>query len=132
MAEQDVAVVRRVYEALGAQDPDRALDQFHEDMEWTPPQDEPDSGTVHGKEAFLGFLLTWFSSFEDFRPEPIEYIDLGDWIVVPQLIKGRMRGSGAEIVLEETHVYRLEGGKIAEVHGYRTRDEAMKAAEPPR
>lgn len=129
MAEENVAIVRRVYEAWAAQDPDGAMEQFHDDMEWTPPQDEPDSATVHGKEAFLGFLLTWYSSFEDFRSEPLEYIDLGDRVAVPQVIKGRMRGTGVDVTVEETHVYRLEDGKIAEVHGYRTKEEAMEAAD---
>jgi ketosteroid isomerase-like protein len=127
LAEESVDLVRRMLEAFNAQDPDTALALMDENIEWHPPADEPDSA-VHGPAGVAGFVLQWLASFDEFRSHPQRYIDGGDCIVVPIRYSGRMRGSGAELALDETMVAWVRDAKIVEVRSFRTTDEALEAA----
>jgi uncharacterized protein len=131
MAEDTVAILRRMFEAFGANDPDTALALFDDDIEWHPPSDEPDTGAMHGKDAVMGFLLQWFTAFEDFRTEPLEFIGGEECVVVPQRMTGRIKGSSAEVAIDETHVFWMRDGKITEVRGFRTTPEALAVAGLP-
>jgi ketosteroid isomerase-like protein len=128
MSEDVVAVVRKMFAAMDAEDPDTALELFHDDVEWHPARDEPETGMLKGKDAVVGLLLQWADAFDDFQPQPLEFIDGGECVVVPMRITGRMRGSGAEVAIEETIVYWLRDGKVAEVREFRTKDEGLAAA----
>ena len=131
MSEDPVAIVRRIWEAFGADDPDPALALFADDIEWTPAADEPETGTLYGKEAVQGLFLQWLTSFDDFRSEPLEYVEAGGLVVVTLKFSGKMRGSGAEVAFEGSQVYRVSDGLVREVWEYRTKEEAMKAAAAP-
>ena len=127
MSEESLAVVRRIWDAFGANDPEPALALFADDIEWTPAADEPETGTLQGKEAVQGLFLQWLTSFDDFQSEPLEYVEADDLVVLTLRFSGMMRGSGAEVAFEETQVYRVSDGLVREVREYRTKDEAMKA-----
>jgi ketosteroid isomerase-like protein len=128
MPEDAVTIVRQAFEAMESNDPDTALALYHDDVEWHPAADEPETATLHGKEAVVGLLLQWATAFDDFRPEPLEFIDGGGCAVVPMRVTGRMRGSGAEVAIEETIVFWIRAGKIAVVREFRTKPEALEAA----
>jgi ketosteroid isomerase-like protein len=127
MGEEPVAVVRRIWDCFVDNNPEPALALFAKDIEWTPAADEPETGTLRGKEAVQGLFLQWLTSFDDFHSEPLEFIGVGDLAVVVLRFSGKMRGSGAEVAFEETQVYRVSDGLVREVREYRTKDEAMKA-----
>lgn len=127
MAEESIAVVRRIWERFVANDPEPALALFADDVEWTPAADEPETGTLHGKAAVQGLFLQWLTAFDDFHSEPLEFIDAGELAVVSLRFSGKMRGSGAEVAFEESQVYRVGDGLVREVWEYRTKDEAMKS-----
>ncbi len=130
MADDAVAVVRRMLAAMDPDDPrpDTALDLLHDDVAWTPTQDEPETATLHGKEAVMGLTLQWQSTFDDFRAEALEFIGGDDLAVVPMRLTGRAHGGGAEVAIEETWVFRVREGRVAEVHSYRTKAEGLEAA----
>jgi len=128
MPEEALSIVRQVFEAMESNDPDTALALYHDDVEWHPAEDEPETATLHGKEAVVGLLLQWATAFDDFRPKPLEFIDGGGCAVVPMRITGRRRGSGAEVAIEETIVFWIREGKIAEVREFRTKPEGLQAA----
>jgi uncharacterized protein len=128
MSEQDISIVRRIFESWGSNDPDAALELLDDEIEWHPAQDEPETATVHGKEELQGMLLKWMTAFDNFRAEPLEYIDAGGAVVIPLRVIGNLRGSGAEVANDETMVFWVQGGKVVEVREYRTKDEALGVA----
>jgi ketosteroid isomerase-like protein len=128
MPEDAVTVARRMFAGFSEKDPDTALELMDQDIEWTPADDEPETGTLYGKEAVIGLFLMWSSSFDDFRCDPVEFIDGGESAVVPVRISGRMRGSGVEVTNDETMVLWVRDGKIVEVREFRTEAEARAAA----
>jgi ketosteroid isomerase-like protein len=58
---------------------------------------------------------------------PPQFIDGGTFVVVPGWLCGRGRESGAEVREPYAWVYRLRGGKVAEVWEHRDRREALEA-----
>ena len=66
--------------------------------------------------------------WEDFRLEPLEFIDAGDKVVVSHLIHGSGKGSGVDVELPSTSVYTLRGSKVIESRMYRDHAEALEAA----
>ena len=131
---QNVEVVRRSLEALARGDLEAFSAEHAPEIEWTTGADEPDPQTYRGAEGMRRFIAdtgeAWVNrfvgvvTFEDF-------IDLGDWVVVPwtATLEGRASGIGVEV--RETYLVRVEEGKIRRVDEYRTTDEALEACPVP-
>jgi ketosteroid isomerase-like protein len=73
------------------------------------------AGERHGKEAVVGYIQTIRERFRDGTIE-LEVIDMlcSDERVV-LLVRERFHGEGAPIEIRRANVYRVEGGKVAEV-----------------
>ena len=59
-----------------------------------------------------------------------DFIDLGDWVVVPWTATLEGRASGLAIEVYETYAVRVVEGRIVRVDEYRTTEEALKACAP--
>jgi hypothetical protein len=60
--------------------------------------------------------------------DPEELIDAGDDVVIAVLqLSGRIRGSGEEVKMPETHVWTMRDGKGVDCREYPTKAEALKA-----
>jgi len=100
MSEENVEIIRRGYELYAAGDLERVAALF------SPSAELPDAGglgiadttpgTRSGPDGFLRATEEARDAFEDFRVEPEEFIDAGERVVVPVLISGRGRASGAK------------------------------------
>jgi ketosteroid isomerase-like protein len=79
-------------------------------------------------------MREWVASFDDFRADTEDFIDGGDCVVVPMVLRGRVRGSQEEVSMRETWVWKVRDGLVAEIHEFATLEEALKAvaslAEP--
>lgn len=128
MAEQAESIAREIFECFVSNDPDSALALMHEDIEWTPPQDEPETGTVHGTEGVMGIVLQWSHAFDDFRVQPLEFVSGSECVVVPVQVSGRGKGTGAEVTIEETMVFWVRDGKASKMRAFRTKAEGLDAA----
>jgi ketosteroid isomerase-like protein len=130
MSERSLAVVRRSFEAFAGGDFDVAFAPFDPRAEWMTAADEPDSRTYSGLEEVRRFVSSlpdpWADRFER-TVVPEEYIDLGDWVVVPTSGVVHGRGSGIEIEIRESYAVRVRGETIVRVEEYRTKEEALEA-----
>ena len=57
----------------------------------------------------------------------MEFIDLGDWVVVPWTAKLEGRASGLAVEVYETYAVSVVEGRIVQVDEYRTTEEALEA-----
>jgi uncharacterized protein len=132
MSEENVEIIRRGYELYAAGDLERVAALF------SPSAELPDAGglgiadttpgTRSGPDGFLRATEEARDAFEDFRVEPEEFIDAGERVVVPVLISGRGRASGAKQEVRLVHVWALRNGKVIRSEIYRTVEEALEAA----
>jgi uncharacterized protein len=116
MTEQDnVATIRRVYEAFGRGDLAGVLGFMEPDLPWvTPgPADLPTAGRRRGLkqvEEFFGSLM----SFGDIiRFEPTDFIAQNDKVVVLGEETYRVRATGNPVEFRWVHVFTLREGRIA-------------------
>jgi ketosteroid isomerase-like protein len=137
MSEGNLEVVRRSFEAFVGGDFETAFASFDPHAEWKTAEDEPDSRTYRGLEEVKRLAASlaepWTDRF-DRAVVPEEYIDRGDWVVVPTSGRLHGKGSGIEVEISETYAVRVRDERIVRVEEYRTRELALEAvrteAEP--
>jgi ketosteroid isomerase-like protein len=127
MSQENVEVARRALEALNGGDLDAWMAQTDPEVEWYVLPDDPNPGPYRGYEEVLRMVAQWQAALIDFRGEAQEYIDAGEYVIVPTRMRGRPRGSEAEVVLDEVYVSRIHDGRLVEVREYRTMEQALKA-----
>jgi ketosteroid isomerase-like protein len=69
---------------------------------------------------------TIFEQFAELILEPVEFLDYDEHIVVRIRQRGRGRSSGAVVESEIVHVLRVDEGRLLELRGFSTMDEALK------
>ena len=61
------------------------------------------------------------------RGEVSEYIDAGEYVIMPVRMRGRPPGSDADVVLDEVYVSKFRDSKVVELREYRTKADALEA-----
>ena len=128
MPAENVELVQRAYDHY-ARTGDILEPVLDPDVEWHTASDLPDSDVYRGVEAVRAFIQGWPSAFEEFWADIDQIIDKDEYVVVSLVLRGRIRGSGEQVGLSETHVWRLHDGKTIEVREYRTVEAALEALE---
>jgi ketosteroid isomerase-like protein len=127
---QNVEVVRRSFEALARGDLEAFFAAHAPGIEWSTGADEPDPQTYRGDEGMRRFTAdsaeAWVNRF-DGAVRFADFIDLGDWVVVPWTATLEGRASGIPVEVHETYAVRVDDGRIARVEEYRTTDQALAA-----
>lgn len=128
MSQENMEVIRRLYEAVNAAGLEVAVDFAHPDIEVVPPPNWPETSTVKGLERVLEVTRQWVETFESFRVEPERYLQAGERIVVYVRDTGRIRGSGAEIDTHLIHVWTLADCKVIRWELFSDEAQALDAA----
>ena len=138
MSEQNVEIVRGMYEPFKGQDGTMVDwdDEATREMIGRPYSPEvelrwssrgPESRVYRGKDGVIQALREWVEPFSEYYTEALDYIDAGDHVVVPTRQRGVGRASGATVEIDVTHVYEFRGNQIARVDEYETLKEALEA-----
>jgi ketosteroid isomerase-like protein len=129
VSEEDVEIVRQVYECVNQGDWERMAELVDPDVEQL--------GTVGGLEdrsraRGLSEIRQLYENdeeaWDEYRIEPERLIDAGDRVVVFQLEYQRGKSSGIELVTETASIVDLRDGQVVRMQGYMDRDAALNAA----
>ena len=131
MSQANVEVVRGAADAFNRGDVDAWLTHFDRGIVWHAVPDEPDPGPFHGHDAVRAMAARWKDVLSDFRMEAKEFIDAGEYVLMPARMLGRIRDSDAEVTVDEVYVNKCRNGKIAEVRECRTKEEALEVVGLP-
>jgi ketosteroid isomerase-like protein len=123
-----VEIVRRHQDAFNRGDMTSMLALTDPNIEWRDRADDPDASVHRGHDAVIKHLGD-FDDLTGLRIEPEEFIDAGDYVVVPTRLVGRGRASGVLFEEHQVNVFRLREGKVTELREYRDLSEALKAVE---
>jgi ketosteroid isomerase-like protein len=74
-------------------------------------------------------VTSWLEVLEDFRADLDEVIDAGDQTISVAVVRGRGSASGVEVAEPYVFLRTWRDGKTVEVREYRTKQEALNAAE---
>ena len=88
MSQENVEIVRAAADAFNRRDVDAWLAHLDPDIVWYAFPDEPDPGPFHGHDAVRAMVARWMDALSDFRLEAKEFIDAGEYVLMP----ARMRG----------------------------------------
>src|SRR4030081_2121914 len=99
---QNVAIMRRFYDAWTRGDLDAWLSMVDPEIEWRGPREWPDLAEPrYGPEGMRDYLRTISEVLDDYQMAPEEFIDAGgDRVLVLSREGGRGKASGAEV---QTH-----------------------------
>lgn len=128
MSQENVDAVRRIYAAWvreGSPVPSGLLDQ---EIEWVNSPDAVEPGTRRGIDAFAAAAESVSDAFEDARVEIDEMLDAGERVVVIATLRGRGRGSGADVERRQGYVWTMRDGRAIRFEWFNEADAALRAA----
>jgi uncharacterized protein len=127
MSEENVDIVRSIYEAFNRRDWDAAFRDQAPDVEYTTPPGI-NAGTYRGREEIQDFWEQMSAPFEAWTTEPEELIESGDQVVVVVKARMRPRGSSAEIERRNGNLWTIRDGMAVSMRVFAKPEEALAAA----
>ena len=127
MSPSNADLIRPIYDDWGRGNWRPFFDVYDPQMEWGWSSEFLGLGGVfHDLRDPNPRLRAWLSEWEEWRAEPEEYIEMGDYVVVLTRYIGRGRGSGVEISEEGAHVFKLRDGKVVRLEVFASREKALE------
>jgi ketosteroid isomerase-like protein len=127
MSQENVDVVRRMWEAFLAADVRTALSFCDRDVEWDG-SNLPDGGVGRGHEVILDHVRRWAEQWEDWTVEVERVVDAGSEQVVLFMRETGVSRSGLRMSERHAELYDLRDGKVVRRRGFSDPDEALEAA----
>ena len=128
MSEENIDLVRRVYEAVARRDTAAVLAMYDPEIEWRAGWDLTGRSVYHGLDDLRTFYHEWYDAWENYEESYEELIDAGEHVVVVATGRGRGRASGAAVQWTQYGTWTIRAGKIVRVVWFPTREQALEAA----
>ena len=128
MAEENVDIVRRVYEGWARGDFTSQVDDLDPDIDFEMA-DWPHQTRVTGVDAMWETWRSTLDAFEDFRSMATEFVAHGDKVLVLNRIEASGKESGAGVGADVASVFTVRDGKIVRLALYWNADSARREAE---
>jgi ketosteroid isomerase-like protein len=129
MSEANVERARLGYEAFGRGNVEAVLDFLSPEIVCYSRPSQPEQEVFHGHEGFASLVARDFvQTFgETVRVEPRDFIDAGDYVLVPVHIVGAHPQSGVDLEDHLVHVWKFRGERAVELRPYEELPEALQA-----
>jgi ketosteroid isomerase-like protein len=127
----NLEIVREALEAFLRGDAERALALADPDIVSLRAPPIPDPQTYHGTDGVLQMWADWTTDFDEFEMEPLEYVELGDRVIVDVIQRAIGRASGAPVDGRFWFVFTVASGRLTRMDAFLTKEQALEAASPP-
>ena len=132
MSQENVEVVRRVYDAAARRDTEAVFSLYDPDVEWDGSRSRwaevMPRPQVRGHEELRGVFREYFEMWETLEDDLQELIDAGDYVISVVTSRGRGRISGVEVEWAgNAGVWTIRDGKVVRVVWFSSRKEALEA-----
>jgi ketosteroid isomerase-like protein len=126
MSQENVEVVRQMWECFLGDNPVSGLSFCDPDIEWDGAN-LPDGKVARGHEAIVEHAMRWAEMWDDWRLEPERFIDAGGDQVV--LVFREIGRSDSGLQMDERHaeLYTLRDRKVVYRKGFSDPREALEA-----
>ena len=111
MSQEDVEIVRTMYEAFNRGDVADARQMLHPSAELYQPRSVADASAYYGRDEFVRGLVRWLSAWEQPRFELLDAREIGNKVMLHIRATGKGRTSGIETGTEFFHAWTLSNGK---------------------
>jgi ketosteroid isomerase-like protein len=127
MSQENVEIVRRMYDAYHAGDAETALAYFDSDVV-IDASHRVDGRVGHGREEMVAIVGEWMGAWDEWREEVTEIRDIADQVLVFSTQRGRGKGSGVDWDNRFGMLYEIHDRKISRWTIYDDPDAALEAA----
>ena len=131
MSQENVEIVRRVFDAFNRRDIDAFLEFLDFDVEWVPILAVLEGRVYRGHEDIRQWIDDLATDWEFFEVYYEELRDLGDRVLVSGHWRARGGASGVEVENPGTYLYEIKDGKVVSMRTFTDRAEALDAAGLP-
>jgi ketosteroid isomerase-like protein len=129
MSEENVGLVRAIYEPLNRGDWPGVFRDAHPDFEITiTTQAGATAGTYRGQEAVRKQIEDLVSPFEAWTVEPEEFFEGGDQVVAYVKVCARPKGGSIDIEVRNGHLWTIRNGTVRSMKTFAVGEEALEAA----
>lgn len=121
MSQENIAVIRRMYESFSKGDITSVLGQMHQHIEWRQAENfiYADRNPYRGPQAVLEGVFTRLASeWADFKVMPEEWLDAGNHIVVLGAYSGRHKETDREVRAQFAHIWGVTHGRVVRFQQY--------------
>lgn len=121
MSQENVQVIRGMYEAFGEGDVPTVLKQMDQGIEWREAENfiYADRNPYLGPQAIVeGVFMRLGTEWDGFTVTPEEWLDAGNHVVVLGTYTGRHRETGREVRAQFAHVWGVRGGRAVRFQQY--------------
>jgi ketosteroid isomerase-like protein len=126
---QSADIVRLGLELFEREGPAAMLPLAAEDVEVYTEPGLINAGTYRGHDGFMHWTEAWLEAWDDFRMEALEFIEVGDEIVVTPVRQVALgKSSGIPVEQEITYLVQIRDGAVARVHLYAQKERALEVA----
>ena len=131
MSEENVEIVRRIYEAVEHGEADTVLALYDPKIEWvfarSPFRRMFKHDVYRGYDGLRDFVRERYEdAWEEIEDDLIELIDAGDQVISVVSTHGRGRASGAEVEAVHAGLWTVRAGRVIRIE-WMTRKEALEA-----
>ena len=126
MSQENVEVVKAVFDAWNAGDGDRLRDLYDPNVVMQTVPDWPEPGPYVGREAVMGFFKGLRETWDSDAVEPNRgFIEVADHVLVRHTWRGL--GRGPDLNMATTLIFTLRRGRVIYHEFFWDHDEALKA-----
>ncbi len=121
MSQENVQVVRGIYEAFAEGDVPAVLEKMDQSIEWNEAENHvyADLNPYVGPQAILDGLFTRLGSeWEGFTVAPEEFLDAGDRVVVLGTYSGMYEATGRDVRAQFAHIWGVREGRVESFQQY--------------
>ncbi len=128
MSEQNLQVVRAVFDTFSRGDMPAMLELMDPSVVFTPLPDTPDVQSFHGHEGWLQGLAQTIDIWDDFSAELREMRDFDDHVLASLRWWGRGPSSGIQMEVDICALATFRNGKIVRWQFFESEQQALEAA----
>ena len=128
MSQENVDIVRSVYEAWARDELPGPARLFDPQIEYVNPPHAVEPGTRHGLAAFSRAVHDVFDGLEAWQIEPERFIPAGERVAVVVRYRVRGRASGVDVEAYESALWTVRDGKVVRYEWFHGPNDALEAA----
>jgi ketosteroid isomerase-like protein len=132
MPHDNVAAVRRVYELFpdlaAGEPPPEVIELFDPEVRLDQSRNVFNPAVFEGIDALVSALARIRETWDSFAMQPERFVEVGDNVVVFNLVRARGAGGGVEVEARSSSVHRMCDGKILALTVYPDAEEGLRAA----
>jgi ketosteroid isomerase-like protein len=127
MSQENLEIVRCIYDRWAEGDFQAGRELLDPGITTVWAQDFPTAGIYHGPEGHAAAMREWLSAWTDLTLEAERFVDAGESVVVPFVVRARGRESGAEVERRWAHAWTLHDGRVVRFEVHLETREALEA-----